>query len=305
MDDKSSKIFYKILIVAKDTFVALFVVTFFSFIVAAVSVGGWWVVSNITTELAWVASFTTGLLFFSLWKSVSVRLKKTDRLKSEFITIAAHRIRTPLTRIRWMVSEIISGNGLAENKQLILSIDEIVKDLIEVSNKLLNAAEVGKSSLYYDYLFERGHFENIVRQVVAEYSIGAIQKDIKIVTNIADNIPEVSLDKERMKTVVSVFIENAIMYSSKNKTVEVKVLTENGDIVFSVKDSGIGIPKEDLPYIFSKFFRTKGAVSIDRDRAGLGLFIAKEIIKKHHGRVGVASEGVDKGSRFWARFPIS
>lgn len=179
-----------------------------------------------------------------------------------------------------------------------------MNDLVKASNNLLNAAEAGKSSLYYDYMFEKGQFANLVRQVVSEYSSGARQKDINISVDVTEKLPELSLDKERMKTALGIFIENAILYTAKGGEVIIKVFSENNNIIFSIKDSGIGIPRESLSYIFSKFFRTKEAVTLDRDRAGLGLFIAKEIIRKHHGNVHVESRGNNLGSHFWFSIPV-
>ncbi len=288
----------------KSIFFTILVIIALSLAVAIVGIGGDWVISNVTILQAWIASFGVGALIFVIWKSISVRLKKTDTLKSEFITIAAHRIRTPLTRVQWMLSEIATESGLGKGNQLIVSMKETMSDLTKASNSLLNAAEAGKSSLYYDYLFEKGNIENLVRQVIAEYSSGAKQKNISITIEIEENLPELTLDKERIKTALGIFIENAIIYTSKGGAIIIKIFFKNNKIFFSIKDSGIGIPREALSYIFSKFFRTKEAVSLDRDRAGLGLFIAKEIIQRHHGSVHIESRGKDLGSHFWFSIPI-
>jgi len=304
MGKKLLHYFLKFIFIAKSISFNILLVIALSLAVAILGVGGDWVISNVTSTQAWIASFAIGLLIFVIWKSVSIRLKKTDALKSEFITIAAHRIRTPLTRVQWMLSEIATESGLGKENQLIVSMEETMSDLTKASNNLLNAAEAGKSSLYYDYLFEKGHVENLVRQAIAEYSSGAKQKNISIEIEMEENLPELSLDKERIKTALGIFIENAIIYTSKGGAIIIKVFFKNNKIFFSIKDSGIGIPKESLPYIFSKFFRTKESVSLDRDRAGLGLFIAKEIIKRHHGDVYVESRGKNLGSHFWFSIPV-
>jgi two-component system sensor histidine kinase VicK len=304
MHDKQTIFLSKTIAVIKKIILTIFAITTISLTIVAIGVGGQWVISNVTIGMAWVVAFSVGTLIFLLWEGVAIKLKKTDKLKSEFVTIAAHRIRTPLTRIRWMISEVASENGLGKNNPLISSLDETMDNLINATNKLLSAAEAGKSSLYYDYLFETGHFDTVVRQVVARYSIGAAQKNINVDVDIAEGLPETSFDKERMRTAIGAFVENAILYTDKGGTIYIKVYIEKKNIIFSIKDNGIGIPKEDLPYIFSKFFRSKDAVSLDRDRAGLGLFIAKEIIRKHKGKVGVESEGRNTGSRFWVSLPL-
>ncbi|VAW26242.1 hypothetical protein MNBD_BACTEROID04-1967, partial [hydrothermal vent metagenome] len=182
--------------VVKSMFFAVLVIIAISLSVAVLGVGGGWVISNATSGWAWTAAFAVGSLIFIVWKSISMRLKKTDLIKSEFITIAAHRIRTPLTRVNWMISEIVAESGLGKENKLAVSIREIMNDLVKASNNLLNAAEAGKSSLYYDYMFEKGQFANLVRQVVSEYSSGARQKDINISVDVTEKLPELSLDKE-------------------------------------------------------------------------------------------------------------
>jgi len=290
--------------ILKNTLLYAFIITLLSLAVVLISVAGGWVISNVSVVWAWIASFAVGSLIFIIWKGVLIKLKITESLKSEFITIAAHKIRTPLTRVRWMISEIVSKSGLGESDQSVVSIGEILDDLTQSSNNLLTAAEAGKPSLYYDYVFESGRFENTVRQIVAEYSVGAKAKNISVATDIVENLPEISFDKDRMKTAVGVFIENSIIYTPKGGSMEISVFTQKNKLYFSIKDSGIGISKESIPYIFSKFFRTKEAVSLDRDRAGLGLFIAKEIIEKHGGGVSVSSKGKDHGSHFQFFIPI-
>lgn len=94
--------------VVKSMFFAILVIIAISLSVAVLGVGGGWVISNATSGWAWTAAFAVGSLIFIVWKSISMRLKKTDLIKSEFITIAAHRIRTPLTRVNWMISEIVA-----------------------------------------------------------------------------------------------------------------------------------------------------------------------------------------------------
>ena len=216
MSNKSSNNFSKITVVIQKTVFGVVMVAVLSFLVAVIGVGGEWVISNVNTLWAWTASFAVGILIFALWKGLSIRLEKTERLKSEFITIAAHRIRTPMTRIRWMISEIAEDSGLGESNHSIKAMKETVDNLIKAANNLLNAAEVGKSSLYYDYMFEDGNFETLVRQLIAEYSVGAAQKNIKVKVDIPESFQKISFDKERMKTAIGAFIENAIIYTPKD-----------------------------------------------------------------------------------------
>jgi signal transduction histidine kinase len=307
MEEKRTqvKVFANKKVVSRKTFLLFIVFILLVFVTFTVDVISRIVIKifSIESGLIWIIPITSGVFLMVTVVILWGILKRVEKLKSEFITIAAHRLRTPLTRAQWMLQELLSEAGMIEGSKTASSLKETLDNLTMATNRLLDAAEAGKVSLYFDYIFEKGRIEYIVRQIVADYTIGAMRKDIGLSVDIEENLPEVYIDKERMKVAVSAFIENAIIYTPVKGTIEIKVYKEKRSVFFSVKDSGIGISKEALHYIFSKFFRTKEAVSLDRDRAGLGLFITKEIIERHKGKVGVDSEGKDRGSRFWFSLP--
>ncbi len=275
-----------------------------AFIVWGVGFLGKLVAVDIPKSFLFVFPFTMALIIFLLGFFVYTKVTKVDRLKNEFITVVAHRLRTPLSRINWMIDELYEDIGLQEKNKLASSMQEALKGFTGALNQLLDATEAGKKSLYYDYIFEEGRLNYIVQQEIANYTVGMMQKEIGVTTDIQDNLPLLFFDKDRMKVVVGIFLENAIIYTPKKGNLKIKLYEQGSNIFFSVEDSGIGISKESLPYMYTKFFRTKDAVTMDRDRTGLGLFIAKEIIKKHGGIVGVDSNGMNEGSRFWFSLPI-
>lgn len=290
--------------VVKKIFFSIGAISLLSLAVTLVGVGGGWVISNIPWYFAWVVPVVIASFVFSVGVIMLRSVNKAERLKNEFITIAAHRLRTPLSRIQWGIEEV-KGEVAEGGRDLLTNIDDTTKDLIGLVNYLLDATEANKRSLYYDYIFEEGGFDQIVQQVIADYSVRIGQKDLNVRVSIEEGIPKTYLDKDRMKVAVGVFIENAIIYTPKNGTIDIEVRLENNMIVFSVKDTGIGISKEAMPSVFSKFFRSKDAVAASPDHIGLGLFIAKEIIRKHRGRVYVESQGKDQGSHFWFLLPLS
>ena len=110
-------------------------------------------------------------------------------------------------------------------------------------------------------------------------------------------------DGHKLKRVLQILISNAIQYSPKYGKIKVTLEQKNGQVLFEVKDSGIGIRKEDLPNIFTKFFRTDEARHLAPDGLGLGLFIAKSYIEGMAGKIGVKSEGLGRGSTFWFILP--
>ncbi len=286
-------------------------ISIYTTIIVAIALTVWgvgaldaWVSSNTPEPFALIFPLAIALIIFAVGYVAYIKITKIDKIKSEFITVAAHRLRTPLSRINWMLDELSTDIGMQEKDKLAGSMKEVLKGFTGAVNQLLDATEAGKKSLYYDYIFEEGGLGYIVQQVIADYTVGIMQKEIGVTTDIQENLPRLLIDKERVKVAISIFIENAIMYTPKNGSIEIRLYKEGSDVVFSIKDTGIGISKESLPYIYTKFFRAKDAVTIDRDRTGLGLFIAKEIIKKHNGKVGVESKGLSKGSLFWFSLPV-
>lgn len=254
---------------------------------------------------ALIFPFISALLLFAAGKYLLSRSKRSDEQRYEFITVAAHRLRTPLSRLNWMVSGLQGEVSSETGKSLVHDAGKTVTELTEIANQLLNAAEAGESSLYYTYMFHLEDLGLIVRQSIGEYAIGAVKKNIEVLISAPTDLPAVNADRDRIREAIGAFLENAILYTPEQGRIEVFLVREWNHLKVSIKDSGIGISKNELPYVFTKFFRTKGAVAKDADRAGLGLAIAKDIIVRHGGGVGVESAGKDHGSLFWFTLPIA
>lgn len=254
---------------------------------------------------SFIVPVASSLLLFAGGSVFWRQAKKTDTLKYEFITVAAHRLRTPLSRLGWMIAGLRDEVTTEGGKALIEDANKTSLELTGIANQLLTAAEAGESSLYYSYLFHEEDIGLIARQVIGDYAIGARKKNIEILISVTPDLPKVYVDRDRIREALGAFLENAILYTSTQGRIEVVVSRERNYAKVSVKDTGMGILKDELPYVFTKFFRTKGAVAFDADRAGLGLAIAKDIIKHHGGDVGVESGGKDQGSIFWLTLPFS
>ncbi len=240
------------------------------------------------------------LLITLVWK-----IRRGEQLKKEFIAVVSHRLRTPLTQMQWMVSGVSSEVSSREGKDLVGNMETILKDLTMVLNQFLDASEAGKTSLFYDYLFTETSMTILVHQVIADYAMGVKEKDILLTTDIAENIPKLLIDSDRMKIAIGALLENAIVYSKKGEKIEIKVWRDKESVSFSIRDEGIGISANAMRNLFSKFYRTKEAVTHDRDRAGLGLFIAQQIVKKHGGKIVARSGGLNRGSQFVLSIPLS
>lgn len=253
---------------------------------------------------AWILPLISGVvvgMFAMLLRRQAIHLR---RIRYEFLTTAAHQLRTPLTRIQWTLSnlaqEVHTGNG----RELINMTKKMLGGLVDTINSLLDASEASGGNLYFDYLFENGNLGAVVRRSMEEYNAGIKQKNLTLTTDIRHGLPPVKLDRERMQMAISILLENAIIYTSVGGAIQIKTYQDGNKVVFSIKDSGIGISQSALPHIFTQFFRSREAISMDPNRSGLGLSIAKEIVEKHGGTIQVQSKGKDQGSYFWFSLPI-
>jgi signal transduction histidine kinase len=129
------------------------------------------------------------------------------------------------------------------------------------------------------------------------------EKNIKLTYSYEKDLPKVNVDKLRISSVIQMLLENAIAYT-KDK-IDINIKKDKNNVIFSIKDNGIGIPKQDQPYVFNKFFRTHQAYLTETEGSGISLFLSKSIIDKHNGKIGVYSEGEGKGSEFWFKLKVT
>jgi signal transduction histidine kinase len=253
-------------------------------------------VHNVPGFQFWVVPLLAGFVAFLIGNIFWRKSKEVDKLKYEFITVAAHKLRTPLTRIKWASSTLKDKNTSEEEKEnLISEIMESDNQLIELTNELLQASKA--ESGQYHYKMETANLEKIARKIVNDYQVQVKEKNIKLIYNYEKNLPNVLVDKTRISSVINVLLENAIQYTKDEIKINIDVYKDN--VIFHIEDNGIGILKEDQPYIFSRFFRTHEAYLSETKGTGIGLFLAKSIIEKHNGKIGLRSEGKGKGSTFW------
>lgn len=252
----------------------------------------------------WMVPTLVGVIGFVAGRVVWSQLKESDRLKYEFLTVATHKLRTPLTRIRWAVAALTDEKGLPEIvKENVDYIDSANQHLIELTDILINAANTENDA--YAYKHEEVDLVVLAKKSVDRFSDLAQNKKVKVTLSSEFETMLVIGDEERLNSVVEVFVENAIMYTKEGGTVSITISERGGRGVLAVTDSGIGVSKEEQTRIFSRFYRTDVAKKMDTEGVGLGLSVSKEILEKHHGKIGVESEGEGKGSTFWFSVPTA
>lgn len=253
------------------------------------------------------------------------QLRKLDNAKSEFISIASHQLRTPLTAIKGYASLILEGTygevnqGIAEPINKIYASNERLVQLVE---ELLNISKIESGKMEFN--FEKHRIEDIVKDLSDTFVILAKDKKLYFNTELPEeHTPEVEIDTSKIREVISNLIDNSIKYTRrggvnvkvelvKNATWKVKhqfksekpVIMDGDAVKITVSDTGIGIPKDDLSYLFSKFSRGRDTKRLHANGTGLGLYVGKNIIEAHHGKIWAESEGAEKGSRFIIELPL-
>lgn len=248
-----------------------------------------WVISLISASLA----VTIGII---IWR----RLREGDLLKYEFITTITHKFRTPLTHIKWSSDNLLKSNLVEPDREQVEHIKIAGIKLIELTNLLVKLPEL--ESDVYNYHFQRSDISKIVREITDSLIGQAKIKNVTIVKNINSELTT-SFDPERIRFVVQVLIENAIHYTPNNGLITISAYREGKNIICSIKDTGIGISRENMPLLFSKFYRGGKARMIDTEGIGIGLYAAKEIIARHHGKIWAESAGPKQGSTFYFSLP--
>ncbi len=222
------------------------------------------------------------------------------RSKSEFITIASHQLRTPLTEISWALESIASAPGLDEGSKTMLSKTlESTRTLIRTTEDLLGVAKIEEGR--YGYQFApveiRPFLDNILGPILPVVQGAGLQLYFDQGTG---DLPPVYIDKEKIGMVVNNLIENAVRYNVPRGeiTVSVENVPNEPFVKVNVKDTGIGIPPEAINNMFNRFFRAENAKKAAANGSGLGLYIVKNIIQSHGGQIGVISE-LNRGSTFY------
>jgi signal transduction histidine kinase len=233
------------------------------------------------------------------------KLTRLDQAKSEFISIASHQLRTPLTVIKGYISMMLEksfGELNSAELEALKKVYDSNERLIKLVENLLNISRIESGRL--QFMFEDMHLETVVDSVMEELETTAKKKKLRLYYKKPSKfLPLVKLDTEKIRQVIMNLIDNSIKYTNKGSvTVALRQVKKN--IEFSVSDSGMGISKTDLKSLFKKFSRGKDVSLVHTEGTGLGLYVAKQMVQSHHGKIWAESKGVGKGSKFVFTLPI-
>ncbi len=227
--------------------------------------------------------------------------KKLEKQKDEFLGIASHELKTPVTSLK-AYTQVLKGKfqkkgdmesvvHLTKMASQINKLTTLISDLLDITK-----IESGKLQFHEEYFY----FDDLVRETIDEIQI--IAKNHSIVQKGATK-KKICADRDRIGQVLINFLTNAIKYSPDSRTIIVKISARNEDVVFCVQDFGLGIDQTDIPHVFERFYREPGIQHETFPGLGLGLYISSEIIQRHNGKLWVESEK-GKGSTFYCSIPI-
>jgi len=226
-------------------------------------------------------------------------LKKLDKAKMEFLSIASHQLRTPLTVIKGYLSMILHGDYGRTPKKVQEKIRNVYlssERLTKLVNNLLSATriETGKMELK----FKKAPIEPIIEQAIKELEIKAKEKNLYLrFEKPKEQLPEMLIDSEKIKEAISNIIDNSIRYTQKGG-VTIKCKMQNTKCKIEVSDTGTGLTEDELSKLFESFSRAATGSRLYSEGVGLGLYISKKFIEMHNGAIRAESEGKGKGSSF-------
>lgn len=242
-------------------------------------------------------------LLYQKIQEANVRLKELDKLKDDFVSVASHELRTPMTAIKsylWMALAGRGGELSTKQKYYLDRAYNSTDRLIKLVNDMLNISRIESGRM--TFIMEKIDLAKLIQDTIEEVKPRADELGLTVALEPATlAIPSVIADPDKLKEVLINLIGNSLKFTPRNGSITLRLLNEEGKVRVDIQDTGRGIEKDDLPKLFQKFGLIQGSYATNQNvvqGTGLGLFICKSIVDYHGGTISVSSPGRDLGSVF-------
>jgi len=226
------------------------------------------------------------------FKETHERNSAISYIKSQFVSVAAHQLRTPLSTLKWAIRNILDGDAgplTAEQERYLEKGYETNERMIYLVDDLLNVSRIEEGR--FGFIFETVNIAKLAREATQLMSLEAKKWNIEIVLDISmSKQTTIVADPDRIRMVMVNILDNAVRYAWEGSRVTMQIVKKGSSIEVRITNEGIGISKNEIDKIFSKFYRSPNAVKYRTSGSGLGLFIAKNIINRHGGKIWLTSK---------------
>ncbi|MFW5885166.1 MAG: ATP-binding protein [Patescibacteria group bacterium] len=232
------------------------------------------------------------------------KLRQLDDAKNEFVSIASHQLRTPLTSIKGFISMILQGDFGKYSSSVEDALKKIYisnERLIKLVNDLLSISRIEAGRFVFN--LNKNNIKELISKTVETFEMEAKNKNLDLKLDLPEKDPEPFVfDKEKIQEVISNLIDNAIKYTQEGE-IEIKLEDLKNKARITVSDSGRGMLKSEIESVFEKFRRGKKSNNLNTEGTGLGLYVCEKIVSAHQGKIWAESDGMGKGSRFIVEIP--